>query len=117
VSADNTNRSKLLSLYQALECASHEMLQAARDGDWDSVTRLEGACAVVIAKLRKMAGDHSLSRSEQDDRMRILRTIVANDAAIRRICDPLPPEIDPQGQAPGMDPRSFSVGEVSSALH
>ena len=33
----------LLSYYAALECASAEMLQAARNGDWDSVCRLEGA--------------------------------------------------------------------------
>lgn len=113
--ANHAKRSKLLRLYDALECASHEMLQAAREGDWDSVVRLEGACAVVIATLRQMAGESPLKPWEQDDRMRILRTIVANDAAIRRMTDPLSLLIDPKGMK--MDPRSFHVGEVSTALH
>lgn len=117
--ATNAKRSKLLRLYDALECASYEMLHAAREGDWDSVVRLEGACAVVIAKLRQMAEEAPLSPREQEDRMRILRTIVANDAAIRRMTDPLPLMIDPEGSGSGMqmDPRSFHVGEVSTAVH
>ena len=98
----------LLRYYSALETASHEMLQAARDGDWDNVCRLEGACAVVIAKLRKLSEQQSLTAAEQGERMRILRTIVANDAAIRRICQPLPAMLDSQ---------SFRMEEASATLH
>jgi len=96
----------LLRYYAALECASDEMLQAARRGDWDSVCRIEGACAVVIAKLRHAQQVATLAQHEQDERMRILRTIVANDAEIRRICEPLPPMIDA---------RTFST--VSTTVH
>jgi flagellar protein FliT len=98
----------VLRYYLALETASHEMLRAARAGDWDSVCRLEGACAIVIAKLRQAAPNRPLEGPQQAERMRILRAILANDAQIRRICDPLPDM---------MDPRSFAVGEVSLALH
>ena len=86
--------SDLLRHYAALECASVEMLEAARAGDWDSVCRLEGACAVVIARLRELAERQVLPREEQRERMRILRNIVARDAEIRRICDPLPALLD-----------------------
>ena len=86
--------SVLLRHYAALECASVEMLEAARAGDWDSVCRLEGACAVVIARLRELAEHQVLPREEQRERMRILRNIVARDAEIRRICDPLPALLD-----------------------
>ena len=48
----------LLRYYLALEGASREMLEAARTGDWDEVCRLEGACAVVIARLRKIGRAH-----------------------------------------------------------
>lgn len=98
----------LLSYYAALECASAEMLEAARNGDWDSVCRLEGACAVVVGRLRQLAQQKPLREREQGARLRILRAILANDAEIRRICEPLPAMLDP---------RSFVVGEVSSALH
>ncbi len=98
----------LLSYYAALECASHEMLQAARNGDWDSVCRLEGACAVVVARLRQIAQDRPLRERDQGARLRILRAILTNDAEIRRICEPLPAMLDP---------RSFVVSEASSTLH
>lgn len=98
----------VLSYYAALECASAEMLEAARNGDWDSVCRLEGACAVVVARLRQVAQRKPLREREQGARLRILRSILANDAEIRRICEPLPALLDP---------RSFVVGDASSALH
>jgi flagellar protein FliT len=86
--------SALLRHYAALERASREMLEAARAGDWDSVCRQEGACAVVIARLREQTERQQLPREEQRERMRILREIVARDAEIRRICDPLPALMD-----------------------
>ncbi len=98
----------ILSYYAALECASAEMLQAARNGDWDSVCRLEGACAVVVARLRQIALQKPLREREQGTRLRILRAILANDAEIRRICEPLPAMLDP---------KSFLVGDVSATLH
>jgi len=65
----------LLRYYLALEGASREMLEAARSGDWDSVCRLEGACAVVISRLRKLKSMYPLPPEDQPERMRILRTI------------------------------------------
>jgi flagellar protein FliT len=89
--------SALLRHYAALDGASEEMLQAARAGDWDTVCRLEGACAVVIARLRLLGREQTLSPDEQRERMRILRMIVVRDAEIRRICDAVPGYSDPAG--------------------
>jgi flagellar protein FliT len=98
----------VLRYYEALQCASAEMLKAARAGDWDSVCRLEGACAVVIASLRQVAQDQPLKSSEQSERMRHLKAILANDAEIRRICDPMPSFLDS---------RTFVVEGESQTLH
>ena len=98
----------VLRYYAALQCASTEMLKAARAGDWDSVCRLEGACAVVIASLRQVAQDQPLKSSEQSERMRHLKTILANDAEIRRICDPMPEFLDS---------RTFVVEGESHTIH
>ena len=100
--------SEVLRHYNALECASDEMLQAARAGDWDSVCRLEGACAVVIAQLRRMTQHQVLEAHEQAERMRILRAILANDAEIRRICQPLPSLLDA---------RAFPVMAPGTTVH
>ncbi|MEJ7930050.1 flagellar protein FliT [Ramlibacter sp. AN1015] len=77
-----------LSHYQTLEDASRAMLTAARMGNWDTVCRLEDACRVVIARLRRMREAQPLSDDEQTERMRVLRAIIANDAEIRRIAEP-----------------------------
>ena len=98
----------LLHHYVALEAASHEMLRAAREGDWDSVCHLEGACAVVIAKVRVLAQEQPLAPQEQKERVRILRTILANDAEIRRICQPMPAMFDT---------RAFSMDVSQMTMH
>ena len=98
----------VLRYYAALQCASTEMLKAARAGDWDSVCRLEGACAVVIASLCQVAQDQPLKSSEQSERMRHLKAILANDAEIRRICDPMPEFLDS---------RTFVVEGESQTIH
>ncbi|RYZ03095.1 MAG: flagellar protein FliT [Comamonadaceae bacterium] len=100
--------SALLRHYAALDGASEEMLQAARSGDWDTVCRLEGACAVVIARLRLLGREQSLAPHEQRERMRILRLIVLRDAEIRRICDATPGLPDPSG---------WPLAEAGTTIH
>ena len=104
----NEKPDSALRYYAALECASQEMLDAARAGDWDTVCRLEGACTVVIGKLKMFSREMPLLPAEQPERMRILKAIVANDAEIRRICHPLPAFLDS---------RSSYMGEVSHSVH
>src|SRR5690606_4445500 len=52
----------LLGYYEAIESASQDMLQAARTGDWDTVVKLEGACAVLIAQLKHASESRTLGR-------------------------------------------------------
>lgn len=84
----------LLNHYAALEFASEEMLLAAQAGQWDNVTRLEAACAVVIVRLRGMGEGVTLSESQQRQRTRILQTIMENDLEICRICQEAPMRFD-----------------------
>ena len=51
----------LLSYYEAIEQASADMLAAARDGNWDQVVKLEGACVLLISQL-KHAADAAAAR-------------------------------------------------------
>lgn len=95
-----SDASALLRCYAALDCASREMLEAARSGDWDGVCRLEGACAVVIARLTELGREQRMPDHEQRERMQILRRIVERDAEIRRMCEPVPSWMEPAMQAP-----------------
>jgi flagellar protein FliT len=100
--------STLLRHYEALDGASEQMLRAARAGDWDSVCRLEGACALVIARLRALVQQQPLTQQEQAQRQRILQAILTRDAEIRRLADPWPHVLDPMG---------LPVAPTASTLH
>jgi len=78
----------LLTYYEAIEHASHDMLAAARSGDWDTVVKLEGACAVLIAQLKHAAEDHPLAPDELALKTRIMQRILVNDAEIRNLAEP-----------------------------
>jgi flagellar protein FliT len=78
----------LLSYYEAIENASHDMLHAARCGDWDTVVKLEGACAVLIAQLKHASQDHPLGADELALKTRIMQRILVNDAEIRNLTEP-----------------------------
>ena len=87
--------SKLLQCYEAIEQVSSEMLQAAHGGDWDRVVMLEGACVILIAKLRQAARSASLSGQQRRLKTQIMKRILVNDAGIRALAEP---EIDELGR-------------------
>ncbi len=93
----------LLSYYEAIEKASQDMLEAARTGDWDRVMRLEGACAVLIAKLKHAAHEHQLQSEEAVLKGRIMQRILRNDAEIRNLAEPWINELSRMGGRPDSD--------------
>ncbi len=80
----------VMNHYTTLGCASEEMLDAARHGNWESVMRLEAACTVIILRLRELDRKTVLSVGQKRQRARILQNMVANDAEICRLCEQLP---------------------------
>jgi len=70
------------------------MLQAARDGNWDAVVKLEGACAVLISQLRHAATQQPLESDEAQLKSRIMQRILVNDAEIRHLAEPWLEELD-----------------------
>lgn len=85
---EDVRQGNLLSYYEAIEHASLDMLQAARSGDWDTVVKLEGACAVLIAQLKHAAADHPMGPTELALKTRIMQRILVNDAEIRNLAEP-----------------------------
>ena len=82
-------RSNLLQHYEAIAQASCAMLEAARADDWIEVARQEERCAALIAILK--AADErpeSLSATDDERRMHLLRQILADDALIRGHAEP-----------------------------
>jgi len=85
---DEAITGSLLGYYEAIEHASLDMLSAARAGDWDRVVKLEGACAVLISRLKHAASEHPMGPSEMALKSRIMQRILVNDAEIRNLAEP-----------------------------
>jgi flagellar protein FliT len=84
----------LLSYYQAIEDASHDMLTAARAGNWDQVVKLEGACAMLISQLKHAAIEQPLISEEAQLKSRVMQRILVNDAEIRQLAEPWLDDLD-----------------------
>lgn len=84
----------LLNYYEAIERASADMLDAARNGDWDQVVKLEGACAVLISQLKHAAQSQALKADEGKLKSRIMQRILLNDAEIRHLAEPWLEDLD-----------------------
>jgi flagellar protein FliT len=93
-SEGRTMNTTLLSYYEAIERASADMLAAARAGDWDRVVKLEGACAVLISRLKHAAAGEQLAPEEAQLKTRIMQRILVNDAEIRTLAEPWLEDLD-----------------------
>ncbi len=89
-----TMNASLLNYYEAIEQASQAMLKAAREGNWDQVVKLEGACALLISQLRHAASERPLGREEAQLKARIMQRILVNDAEIRTLAEPWLEDLD-----------------------
>lgn len=78
----------LLGFYKAIEDSSLKMIDAAKEEDWDSVVRFEGACAVLIEQLRFHAGTEVLDDAARMEKSQIMLRILRNDAQIRYLAEP-----------------------------
>ncbi|MFN7834479.1 MAG: flagellar protein FliT [Burkholderiaceae bacterium] len=83
----------VLQFYASIAEASGQMLDAARNGDWDTLCLAEKHCASLIGRLqttyRSTGTDaHSITDSEKRRRIAYIKKILADDAAIRNITEP-----------------------------
>jgi flagellar protein FliT len=93
---------QLISYYEAIERASADMLSAARQGNWDEVVKLEGACVLLISQLKNAAvepamasvGGHPQGLEAAKARSRIMQRILVNDAEIRHLAEPWLQDLD-----------------------
>jgi flagellar protein FliT len=95
---------RLIEHYQEIARVSAEMLAAARSDRWEEVARLEAQCQREIVDLKRAAMVQSLSPSEQLRRVELLRSMLRDDAQIRRRAEPWLRELEQMiGIAPKLD--------------
>lgn len=105
-----TGEARLMQRYESLAQVSHEMLAAARHGDWASVAQLEDICRALIEELKRAALHERLSMVEQRHRIALLRSILADDAEIRDRSEPWLRQLEQMLHSSGAAPRRPSGG-------
>jgi flagellar protein FliT len=83
------NEQQLILTYERILAATGLMLDAARQGDWDRLTGLERGCRAEVDGLIALGdGQPQLPEPLRKRKTQIIRSVLADDAEIRRITEP-----------------------------
>lgn len=77
-----------LELYEAVGLLTDRMLAAARAGEWDQLTDLEGECSALVARLAAINDAAPLAVDSRARKVKIIQKILADDRAIRDLVSP-----------------------------
>ncbi|MBB3211008.1 flagellar protein FliT [Herbaspirillum sp. Sphag1AN] len=79
---------EVISLYESVADLTDQMLAAAREEDWNLLSKLEADCAHVVGVLKETEGAVTLTDDRRERKVKILKKILADDRDIRNLTDP-----------------------------
>lgn len=96
---------QIVERYRQMADASHRMLDAARDDDWDRVCAVEQECARLIKDLSKMGDLAPVDPALRQQKLDLMRRVLADDAEIRLLTQPWLRKLDTMLRSPGTAAR------------
>lgn len=81
------DNAQVIATYETILAITGQMLQAARNSDWDYLLALEEDCRVNVEKLMA-ANPAPLSGEYQQRKVEIIHKVLADDAEIRNVTQP-----------------------------
>lgn len=82
------NGPRIIAAYEAILALTGQMLEAARNDDWDRLVALEQDCKKRVEELIAENTGQPLSGQFQQRKAQIIREVLADDAEIRNITEP-----------------------------
>ncbi|MDO8651599.1 MAG: flagellar protein FliT [Undibacterium sp.] len=82
------NSIELISMYENVAEITDRMLSAAREGDWDLLTKLETDCSLRVQNLKSHESPSEMPQDLRNKKIQIIRKILADDKEIRDITEP-----------------------------
>lgn len=82
------NSTQVIAVYEDIRIVTEQMLQAARDSDWDRLVALEKKCKSLVERLIAAEPREPLSGPLQQRKIEIIRQVLADDARIRNLTEP-----------------------------
>ena len=85
---DRNNSMQMITAYEAILTITNQMLQAAKNSDWDKLVALEHDCKYLTNRLMEQHTRQPLSETQQKKKIDLIQQILARDAEIRTITEP-----------------------------
>ena len=77
-----------MMIYEKVAKLTSQMLVAAKQQDWDTLTELEEHCAMCVAHLTQIEDTLPLSSEARARKLASIKSILADDREIRNIVSP-----------------------------
>jgi flagellar protein FliT len=100
MSADEDRKLRVIACYNHMAQSSTMMLEAAQRGDWNAVIAGEKECATLVTELKGLGEITALEGDLREQKRALIRTILANDAAIRDLAEPRMKQLELKLQGP-----------------
>jgi len=78
----------ILDIYGSISAKTGEMLEAARNGDWDRLVALEQDCRALIETLKRSDAGAGAGARFVQHKIAHIRKALADDAEIRKFTEP-----------------------------
>ncbi|MEI6732367.1 MAG: flagellar protein FliT [Comamonadaceae bacterium] len=85
---------QVLEIYGSLSNKTSEMVDSARQGDWDRLVELEHEYSALIERLQRTDTDPPANAGFRDRKVSLIRKVLADDAEIRRHTEPWMNQLD-----------------------
>jgi flagellar protein FliT len=88
MNANEQREQVILERYEDLSRTSRRMLDAARSSRWDQVVTEQSHCESLIRELKALGDLRPSDPSLRERKAVLVRTVLADDAEIRRLAEP-----------------------------
>lgn len=79
---------EIIQTYESILAVTAEMLEAARNNDWDRLVEREQHCRDLVGRLMQAREPAPLDPASRKRKAQIIRQVLADDAAIRDLTQP-----------------------------
>ena len=108
---------QIVERYRRMADASHRMLDAAREDDWDRVCLVEKECAGLVAELSRMGDLAPVDPALRQEKVDLMKRVLVDDAALRLLSQPWLSKLDAMLRGPETAERlgrAYGTGSLRS---
>jgi len=82
------NSKEIISIYENVSDITEQMVNAAQNGDWALLAKLEKKCSLHVNSVKNEASEVKLDQDERQRKIRAIHKILEDDRKIRDITQP-----------------------------